>query len=184
MDLKKLKIGQSVIMTITAKAATELRHGLPKKLWLELLEHYNSMAKIYKYADTDLEEQFKKEHMFIIQTIKEFDNTASYQHGFDLTGFDNEEDWLKVLKSVGITETKPKEEGTTWVWKGKNITIYTASDPITGKGLGSLAENGPQIGYASYIGLEGDKETVMKAVSMIKKYGDYKDESAGTRDFI
>ena len=124
-----------------------------------------------------------------IQTLIE-----AAKHGFDLTDF-NPNAFQKVLKGVGI---KPKairgdevsgKKQSGWVWKGNGIMIVTGNNPITGEYHSQGKDRKPtrksEKGYASYIGIEGKKELVLKAVELIKKYASYiKNEQPGKRGYI
>ena len=111
------------------------------------------------------------------------DDGAKYEHGFDHTSFDSPDDWVKVLKAAGITNLKASKGEDGFDWTGKGISIRTGNDPITGNYFRGKSPNEP--GFASYIGLTGDKGKVMAAVKTIKSLASYiKDESPGTRDFI
>jgi len=103
--------------------------------------------------------------------------------GFDLTDI-NSKIWKKILKLIGASET-PKHDGEhSWIWKGKDVTIYTQNDPISGKYAVKNARK-DEVNYASYIGIEGEKQQVEKVADLIRKYATYiKDESKGKRDFI
>jgi hypothetical protein len=108
--------------------------------------------------------------------------------GFDLTEI-SPENWLKVLQEVGISvEQKPEldSELSAWAWKGPGIEIFTACDPITGEFSRPLGDSERRdVGYASYIGIQGKPDLVQKAANAIKQHAEYvKDESPKKRDFI
>jgi len=127
----------------------------------------------------------------ILEKIRNFKINEVLKWGFDLTGFKSAEDWKKVLKSVGIsdegkltTEKVSGIENVYWVWKGKGITIYTGNNPVTGEYLYPKRRE-PEVGYASYIGIEGNEDKVKKVVKTIKSLtNDIKAESPNKRDFI
>jgi hypothetical protein len=113
------------------------------------------------------------------------------KHGFDLTDF-KPNGFQKVLKGVGI---KPKairgdkvsgKKQSGWVWKGNGIMIVTGNDPITGEYYNQTSiKRKSEKNYASYIGIEGKRELVLKAVELIHKYASYiKKEEPGKRGFI
>lgn len=107
-------------------------------------------------------------------------------HGFDLTDF-RSGGFQKVLKGMDIKPKgklgKSKWGAPQWEWKGDDILIVTANNPITGEyAIKNGREN--EKNYASYIGIEGDADKVIQAVDLIKKYGSYKGESKGDRKFI
>ena len=113
-----------------------------------------------------------------IKTGKELDQS---KHGFDLGDIDVK-DWSKILKALGIKET-PELTGKGYQWKGPDILIVTGNDPISGNYM-NPKQREPEVGYLSYVGVEGKPEKVKKAVDMLKKYGSFKDESPGERQFI
>jgi len=102
------------------------------------------------------------------------------KHGFDLTNLDLRF-WKKLIKDLGISET-PVLDGGAWLWTGDGIEIATGNDPISGKFASGKRQL--EVGYLSYVGIEGDPAKVKKVVDLIKESGDYKDESVGKRDFI
>lgn len=110
--------------------------------------------------------------------------------GFDLTSFKSADDWKKVLLSVGINNTAAvlDKNRSAWIWKADGITIATGNDPITGEynhGLGSGYPNPRRVGFASYIGIEGDAKLVKKAADMIRKLtDDIKEETPHDNGFI
>ena len=119
-----------------------------------------------------------------------FSLTEAKKHGFDLTDFKNK-GFQKVLKGVGIRQ-KQGEEGKSsgWEWQGSGILIVTGNDPITGEYFSSSTGKSPvkrksEKNYASYIGIEGKSELVLKAAELINKYASYiKREEPGKRSYI
>lgn len=116
--------------------------------------------------------------------------------GFDLTSFgdgkEGADKFKKLLKAFGISEKpaphysefKGKKDQIGWEWKGKDLLIVTGNDPISGK-YGQPNRRDDEVGYASYIGLEGSKESVKKAFSMVKELTDnIKDENPTEREYI
>ena len=57
----------------------------------------------------------------------------SRKHGFDLTDFKNK-GYQVVLKNLDIPPVS-KKGSYGWVWKGKDISITTGNNPITGEPL-------------------------------------------------
>jgi len=106
------------------------------------------------------------------------DNKAEW--GFDLTGI-SADIWKQILKTIKASE-KPTNNNDTWVWKGEKVTIYTGNDPISGKF--ARKGRGDEVDYASYIGIEGDRDLVEKVADTIREYGDCKDESPNERNYI
>ena len=115
---------------------------------------------------------------------------AKLKHGFDLTDF-KPNGFQKVLKGVGIRQKKGEEgKSSGWEWKGNGILIVTGNDPITGEYFSSSTGKSPikrksEKNYASYIGIEGKSELVLKAAELINKYASYiKREEPGKRSYI
>lgn len=113
--------------------------------------------------------------------------------GFDLTTF-KPQGFEKVLRELEIPEANVKEDiGTLldntqyrrgFTWAGDGIEITTSNNPITGE-YSNPKMRSPQKDYASYIGIEGDRAKVLKAVKSIKiNANDIKDESKEIRSFI
>ena len=111
--------------------------------------------------------------------------------GFDLTDF-KPDGFKKVLKGLELQEgtvfrtfhEDPEGVGRGFVWKNDHVTIETKNNPITGQ-YGTDRMREPEINYAGYIGIEGDRAHVLKAVKLIKQNAsEIKDESPNNRDFI
>ncbi len=107
------------------------------------------------------------------------------KHGFDLTDF-KPGGFQKVLKALKI---RPKAQldrnGSGWEWKGNGILIVTGNNPITGEYAGGAIKRKLEKNYASYIGIEGKRELVLKAAELINKYASYiKREEPGKRGYI
>ena len=102
------------------------------------------------------------------------------KHGFDLTEIDANH-WKNLIADHGLVRSFD-EEG--WKWKAEGILIVAGNDPVSGK-YARPNMRPDQIGYASYIGIEGESEIVESVVQFIKKHADFiKDESEGKRGFI
>lgn len=110
--------------------------------------------------------------------------------GFDLTTFSSVADFKKVLKENNLKfrketiDTGTDYERTHFIWFNDQVEMTTANNPITGEYTRPKARE-KEKGYASYIGITGEKEAVIKLVRSIKKNAsDIKDESPRTREFI
>ena len=93
--------------------------------------------------------------------------------------------WEKVLNCVGIRDGALEDNGhgtRRWVWKADGIVIVTGRNPITGKRL-DVSEK-IRVGYVGYMGIRGNANLVKKAVEMIKKQGDYKEETPHKSGFL
>jgi hypothetical protein len=122
-----------------------------------------------------------------IQNFQEFlaesaINEASREYGFDLTEI-SANNWDEVLASVGIDSSDAEKTNDGWLWKNDKISIYTANNPVTGEYY-SNSKRSIEKNYASYIGLEGDPETVRKVAALIKERGQFKGESPTSRRYI
>lgn len=109
---------------------------------------------------------------------------SSIQHGFDLTEI-SAANFRKILRELDIDQNaKVGKETGGWEFKGPGILIVTGNNPITGK-YSRKGQREDEVGYASYIGIEGDPEKVKKVARMIKKLATYiKDEDKTKRQFI
>jgi hypothetical protein len=108
-------------------------------------------------------------------------NESNYEYGFDLTGISSKK-WKELLKMFSIPTT-PKLENKKWIWKSTkhNVVIVTANDPISGK-YAAKGTREDEVDYASYIGVEGDKDIVVQIVRFINKNADdIKDQQVGRR---
>jgi len=115
------------------------------------------------------------------------------QWGFDLTDFKSASDFNTMLKKHKLYGGKreygkdiigDKRVSKGFVWKNKNLKLVTGNNPITGK-YDNPKQRKPEKGYASYIGIEGNKRQVLNLVKDIKKRATgIKDESPHRRDFI
>lgn len=107
------------------------------------------------------------------------------QHGFDLTDFGSAENFKAVLAALELPEiaSRTGDKVNAFVFKNDQIEIVTGNNPITGEYRGT--DRPHEIGYASYIGIEGDAAAVRKAISAIEKHSTYiKGWSYGCRAFI
>jgi hypothetical protein len=107
--------------------------------------------------------------------------TRIFQAGFDITEI-GAGAWLEIMKRYGLCDAVKDEK--TWLWKGPTGFVVTACNPITGIRSDCL-EEAPRIGYAGYIGIEGNAEFTAGVFVDIKKRAEHiKHESFGTRTFI
>ena len=109
-----------------------------------------------------------------------------FKWGFDLTDFGSSQNFEKVLRanklSSGYKLVKKRGERF-FTWKNSSVKLITNNNPLTGEY--SSGGRTKEHGYASYIGITGEKEAVIKLVKTIKKYAVYiKDESPNERDYI
>ena len=142
------------------------------------------VAKDGNYTEQDMWDmnQFMK---YISQEASAKPKPMETKWGFDLVGFVGARGFVSVLSSVGISASQEpgRASGGGFIWKGSGIIIVTGNNPITGEYM-IPGRREPQPGYASYMGIEGNAEKVATAVQAVKKYGDYKEESPGRREFI
>lgn len=107
------------------------------------------------------------------------------QAGFDLTEI-SASVWQELIDRHYLT-CELTDDG--WEWyrystiEGEKDLIITANNPITG-----LYHNGgreTEIGYASYIGIEGTNDFVVDVFNFIREHAEYtKSEQFGCRNYI
>jgi hypothetical protein len=119
----------------------------------------------------------------IVPTLKA-EAAEQYEWGFDLTSI-SAENWKKILKENGMHQGPINDSQLgAWVWTGPGIKIHTGNDPIKG----TYAQGGKredEVGYASYIGVYGDKDKVTKVSKMISELADdIKEENPGDSRYI
>lgn len=101
--------------------------------------------------------------------------------GFDLTDIDAHK--FKDMCEIFEISIAPKHTDDGFIWTGKNGFVVTANNPITGEYYDGNRSN--EIGYASYIGIEGTAEFTRSVFNYIKKNADdIKGSQFGTRGFI
>ena len=102
-----------------------------------------------------------------------------YKYGFDLTYFD-----IEGWNASGITFSGQIDGA--WAWKAPGCVLVTAYNPLTGEYCRPHAHDmEKEMGYASFMGVEGEKADVMRLVRLIKKHAVYiKGFEAGERGYI
>ena len=117
------------------------------------------------------------------------------EYGFDLTNFDGVIGFKKVLKENKLSgkaikkcvksDRDPKKTlYCHYEWKDKDVKLVTGSNPITGV-HGLIRGRKKDIGYASYMGIEGKPSAVEKLAKSIKKHATFiKGENPKEREFI
>ena len=117
------------------------------------------------------------------------------EYGFDLTYFDRATEFKKVLKENKLSEKATKKCIKSDIdpkkilycqfeWKDKDVKLVTGSNPITGV-HGLISGRGRDVGYASYMGIEGKQSAVKKLAKSIKKHASsIKGENPKEREFI
>jgi hypothetical protein len=122
-----------------------------------------------------------------VRANKEKPKPTATKWGFDITDFgDNPLRFERVLARAGISPNATPDRGSMgeFIWKGSGVIIVTGNNPITGEYF-QPNRRAPEIGFASYIGIEGNPEKVANVVKAVKKFAtSIKDESPGERDFI
>ena len=130
--------------------------------------------------------------------------------GFDLTHFGSDVNFKKVLQKFKLKKYIRKKNvvhydqgdiisGThawskaepyhaehfdySWTNPKTKLKIVTSNNAITGA-FSSPKQRKKEKGYASYVGIEGNKADVIKLKNMIKRMASSKDESPYRRDFI
>jgi hypothetical protein len=112
-----------------------------------------------------------------------------YEWGFDLTEI-SDTNWIKCLKLVGIPPMAdlrkpfPQANHSIWVWEGNGIKVHTGNNPITGE-YRTPGQRDNEVGYASYIGVYGDKDKVTKFAKAVSKLATFiKEENPGKSPYI
>lgn len=104
--------------------------------------------------------------------------------GYDLTSFPSPESFQALLDNhhlsgpYGIPRHPDRRHPDTdagalkgWVWADEYVLVYTAANPLTGVRAG--LERPPEPGYASYIGLKGERASVETLYRAIGRRGTY-----------
>lgn len=125
----------------------------------------------------------------------EIQEAADLEAGFDLTDMPVK-DWKELFDGLGlkpeagkVVEKKSKgykdQEYSSYYWKWENQgnEIRTTTNPFTGKHA-DPAREGKEIGYAGYIGLEGNATDIEHIYKFISDKGDWKDRSFGKADYV
>merc|ERR1712146_530083 len=93
-----------------------------------------------------------------------------------------------VLSVAGIDEKNVRFQGCplspSYAWRGKDILLFTKNNPITGEYAWRWTKE-KEIGYLSYVGIEGAPNRVKEVAEAIKDIAiDMKDESPYERAFF
>ena len=154
------------------------------KQWMELIGiTKESLEDTGAYFDGDLNDMIEAKLAMKPGKGKEEVETGK-QAGFDLTDISPSR-FVRLLSMFDIDKDFViRRKNNEFQWKGNDILIVTANNPITGEYYNKDLNRGNEIGYASYIGLEGSQENVKKAYNYISKYGEWKDRSPTSRDYI
>ena len=104
--------------------------------------------------------------------------------GYDLTSFPSPESFQALLDNhhlrgpYGIPRHPDRRHPDTdagglkgWVWADEYVLVYTAANPLTRVRAG--VERPPKPGYASYIGLKGERASVETLYRAIGRRGTY-----------
>lgn len=97
--------------------------------------------------------------------------SKQYECGFDLTdiGLKN---FIKLLKLNDLKWTNRKKESGAYVWGFNDGYIVTGNCPLTGN-FRSPGSRESEIGYASYIGVKGNKSFRDRVAKFIKRNAEY-----------
>lgn len=98
-------------------------------------------------------------------------NARDWKCGFDLTDIGAPE-FFRLLKLNNLTWTNRKSDSGVYVWGFADGHIVTGNDPLTGN-FRNVGQRDPQIGYASYIGVEGTKAFRDRVAKFIKRNAKY-----------
>jgi hypothetical protein len=156
---------------------------------VELQNQIDSIARVAPPINmpehTDAIASAMKVCMDFVKSNKGGRKPVATKWGFDKADFHNAINFSHVLSAVGISATQEASRGSMgeFSWKRSGVEIVTGNNPITGEYMQGERRD-PEVGYAGYIGVEGNPDMVAIAVKAIKRYADYEDESPNARDFI
>lgn len=104
------------------------------------------------------------------------------EHGFDITDFG--EQWPALQAMLSLSYVGRAKYG--FEWTGDDgVVMVTGNNPVTGEYGPGRDKRDDQVGFASYIGLSGPDEAVLKAARLIRQYAEFiKDETPGKRTYI
>lgn len=91
----------------------------------------------------------------------------TYKCGFDLTDIGAPE-FFKLLKLNNLKWTNRKIDSGAFVWGFKDGYVVTGNCPLTGE-FRQPSQREREIGYASYIGVEGSKAFRDRVAKFIKR---------------
>ncbi len=134
-------------------------------------------VSVYKMTDAGLQNIATPENQGFEAEKKEplpaYSGKDFYEYGFDGTDFKTGENFMGLLHETGISpgyricealdvdgKSYKQAMPPVYVWEGNNIRIVTANNPLLANG------------YASFIGIDGKKNLVQKAVAYIESHTD------------
>lgn len=113
--------------------------------------------------------------------------------GFDLTDFPSKKAFEALLARHGLTNGYKRVEVPayggrtyyvyTWSKNDPELLLATGNNPLTGQ-YNIPSQRRKEVGYASYIGIEGDEKAVKALFDDIRSVASYKDIEWGERGFI
>lgn len=140
-------------------------------------------AVVARATRIGLADRRSKRKQVVRQSLPDRCAVRATKHGFDLTAFPNAEAWEKLCCEFNL-QLKARFADKPFVWDGDELTVTTCNNPITGEYY-RAGQRQLEVGYVSYIGLEGDTELVLSCVKRIRKLANYiKGESVGEREFV
>jgi len=103
----------------------------------------------------------------------EITNAGTFPASFDLTDFGTADAFREVLDACGLEENDAYSgDGFEWVSSDGNLALHTYNHPITGE-RACIPQSGTETGYASYIHLLGDVDSVRQAYNEIQANAEY-----------
>jgi hypothetical protein len=146
---------------------------------LSPIDEWNNEA-VFTYGDSGLTSDIH--HRF-----------GDYEASFDLTDFRSARVFAGVLDNLNLHPVEEyfrlslgsneSNDRYVYVWANSEGMIITGNNPITGA-YSRPEDRHNQVGYASYIGIEGTPSFVEKATELIKKNGNWKDYDTESRSFM
>jgi hypothetical protein len=127
--------------------------------------HQILMIKALARAKAIPEHVLKEYSLLMAQFPRRFpEGPDTIRFGFDVTSFESAAHFRLVLNRFGLSEHCREcryhdflDALPLYLWEGKHLQMITANNP--------LAKNG----YASFIGIEGEKEAVVNAAKLIRE---------------
>jgi len=102
----------------------------------------------------------------------EITNAGTFPASFDLTDFGTADAFREVLDACGLEENDAYSgDGFEWVSSDGSLALHTYNHPISGEHYREGKE--PEAGYASYIHLLGDVDSVRQAYNEIQANAEY-----------
>lgn len=113
----------------------------------------------------------------------------TFEAGFDLTDFGSADTFQELLEALCLSEYQVRERGDGYdykifSWSNNLLCLETGNNPLTGEYCRENMQPNEK-GYASYIGLTGEKRAVDEAIMQIRERATHiKGSCYDCREFI